>query len=268
MSKKLRVAQFNASTNSSVFASYDDAAILINKDGGLYLGNSTTTPKLIADKADGKYLPLSGGTLTGTVYSQSIVPRGNNTYNLGASGNKFKTVYAGEFNGNGLVLGGNNEDRNIMRISCVTNETVDSISNYGFTLKFLGSGSGVNNALALYGDNVTSASQNLATKWLNDGTMYSRAILPHHDQTYNLGSSNYKWYNVYATNFKGKADTATTADTASALTNDCVLSDDEITDIVTQYFELNFISSGSGSGDGISMALEDESNTPEEVSEA
>lgn len=46
------------------------------------------------------YLPLSGGTLTGTVTSRAIQPSANNSYNLGTSDYKYNTVYATNFSGN------------------------------------------------------------------------------------------------------------------------------------------------------------------------
>ena len=46
------------------------------------------------------YLPLSGGTLTGTVTSRAIQPSANNSYNLGTSDYKYNTVYATTFSGN------------------------------------------------------------------------------------------------------------------------------------------------------------------------
>ena len=46
------------------------------------------------------YLPLSGGTLTGTVTSRAIQPSTNNSYNLGTSDYKYNTVYATTFSGN------------------------------------------------------------------------------------------------------------------------------------------------------------------------
>ena len=39
-------------------------------------------------------LPLTGGTLTGTVNTRSLIPTANNTYNLGSSGLKYATLYA------------------------------------------------------------------------------------------------------------------------------------------------------------------------------
>jgi len=45
------------------------------------------------------YLPLSGNsTLTGTIYTQSIIPSANNTYGLGVSNQKFKYLYVDEVN--------------------------------------------------------------------------------------------------------------------------------------------------------------------------
>ena len=50
------------------------------------------------------YLPLSGGTLTGTLTSRAITPRATNTYNIGTSSLKFANVYATTFVG---ALSGN-----------------------------------------------------------------------------------------------------------------------------------------------------------------
>lgn len=50
------------------------------------------------------YLPLSGGTLTGTLTSRGITPSATNTYNIGSSSSKFANVYATTFVG---ALSGN-----------------------------------------------------------------------------------------------------------------------------------------------------------------
>ena len=130
------------------------------------------------------YLPLSGGALTGP-----------------------------------LVFNGNDTDRNVIRINNGTGDATTK-SYYGFTLKYIGSGSGNENALSLYSDNITASAQNLATKWLNDGTMYGRSILPHTNNTFDLGSSSIKWKNVYATTFTGNlSGVASEADTAAYANN-------------------------------------------------
>lgn len=45
------------------------------------------------------YLPLSGGTLTGTLNSRAIAPTATNTYSLGTSSLKYNAVYATTFYG-------------------------------------------------------------------------------------------------------------------------------------------------------------------------
>lgn len=52
----------------------------------------------------GKYLPLAGGTLTGTLTAQNITPSANNTYSLGTTGTKWANIYATTFHG---ALSGN-----------------------------------------------------------------------------------------------------------------------------------------------------------------
>lgn len=46
------------------------------------------------------YLPLAGGTLTGTINCRAITPTTTNTYNLGTSSLKFANVYSTNFIGN------------------------------------------------------------------------------------------------------------------------------------------------------------------------
>ena len=40
------------------------------------------------------YLPLAGGTMTGVINSMNILPKANNTYDLGSSSKKFKDIYS------------------------------------------------------------------------------------------------------------------------------------------------------------------------------
>jgi len=44
------------------------------------------------------YLPLSGGTLTGTLNSRAIIPTANNSYDLGSSSNRFRDIYTNDLN--------------------------------------------------------------------------------------------------------------------------------------------------------------------------
>jgi hypothetical protein len=132
---------------------------------GVVSKNIYSTDTVASHNHDDKYLKLAGGALTGP-----------------------------------LVFNGSDIDRNVIRINCTSGDD-NKTGEWGYTLKYLGSGSGVNNALALYADNSEATTQNLATKWLNDGTMYGRNILPHTNNTFDLGSTNYKWKNIYASDF-------------------------------------------------------------------
>lgn len=72
---------------------------------GTDLSAATFNP--ILDEINGK-LDKSGGTLTGQLTTQDIVPDGSGLRNLGTSSNRFSTVYAG--NGNfsmGATVNGN-----------------------------------------------------------------------------------------------------------------------------------------------------------------
>ena len=48
----------------------------------------------------GKKLNLAGGTMTGDIKSQNIVPSANNTYELGSAAYVYKNIYATKFTGN------------------------------------------------------------------------------------------------------------------------------------------------------------------------
>lgn len=173
------VAKAYVGYNSSVGVFMEQNSIALKlKDGIATLGNYII---LHSNNYSSYALPLTGGALTGP-----------------------------------LVFNGSDTDRNVIRINCETGDA-NKIGNWGYTLKYLGSGTGINNALALYADNSTATTQNLATKWLNDGTMYSRSIIPHSTKTYDLGSSSANFNNIYAGHvYIG----GTAANTTSKITSD------------------------------------------------
>ena len=105
-------------------------------------------------------------------------------------------------------------DKNVIRINNGT-YTDSTIGQYGYTLKYLGSGSGDDNSLALFSDNCAATAQNKSVEIKQSGNIHARSIIPLANNTYDLGSSNLKWENVYATTFNGKAKSATTADSAT-----------------------------------------------------
>lgn len=203
------------------------------ENGGAYIYNifgygsnfySHTTKNTILARTGHLYQYDVAGNAT---FPGNIIPYSKTQQDLGTSDYQWNAIYGKTLYENGtsltnkyaakehahsnltltgpLVFNGNDVDRNVIRINC-TNGDADNKSDYGFTLKYLGSGYGVNNALALYADNSQETEQNLATKWLNDGTMYSRSILPHANNTYDLGSSSLNWKTIYATTFTGHLD--------------------------------------------------------------
>lgn len=74
-----------------------------NAETAYRTGNVNLTPANIGAAAAShthSYLPLSGGTLTGTVTGRTIQPSATNTYDLGTSSLKWRNVYATTFTGN------------------------------------------------------------------------------------------------------------------------------------------------------------------------
>lgn len=105
-------------TDNAIAALVDSAPETLNTLNELAaaLGNdenfSTTVTNLIATK-----LPLAGGTITGQINSQGIVPTASNAYSLGTSSNKWNKVYATTLNG---TLNGNVAD-NFIKFSTLEN---------------------------------------------------------------------------------------------------------------------------------------------------
>ena len=74
-----------------------------NEEATYRTGNVNLTPANIGAAAANhthSYLPLSGGTLTGTLNARAITPTATNTYALGTSSLKWSNVYATTFTGN------------------------------------------------------------------------------------------------------------------------------------------------------------------------
>lgn len=57
-------------------------------------GFMSAEDKARLDELDAEYLPLTGGTMTGDINSQNIVPTANNTYNIGSDSNRIKNLYS------------------------------------------------------------------------------------------------------------------------------------------------------------------------------
>lgn len=72
-----------------------------NSDNYLLLGSGNAISK---SSLLGSYLPLSGGTMSGTLTSRTIQPSAANTYNLGTASLPFARVYGTNFIGTTAVL--------------------------------------------------------------------------------------------------------------------------------------------------------------------
>ena len=68
---------------------------------GYDYGFMSNEDKARLDKLDAEYLPLSGGTMTGTINSRSVIPTANNAYDVGSDANRMKNLYAA----NAMYLG-------------------------------------------------------------------------------------------------------------------------------------------------------------------
>ena len=168
----------------------------------------TTHPHI---KGNGTQLSLGYGDLSQLVFENGAIRRrtDDTTTTLGTDNYPWKSIYS-----NGIIINGTDTDRAVLRFNNAKSGStgVDKTGDYGFTFKYLGGGSGINNALGLYTDNQNASSQLLATKWLQDGTMYSCSIIPHQAPapapdtvlSYNLGSDKACWDTLYVNKIVGK----------------------------------------------------------------
>ena len=73
---------------------------LINvADGATNVTNNnqlTNGAGYITSASDGTKLPLSGGTMTGTILARNVIPDANNTYELGSSTNRWSNVFTND----------------------------------------------------------------------------------------------------------------------------------------------------------------------------
>lgn len=88
-----------------------------------YLGGVTSDIQTqLGDK-----LPLAGGTMTGTITSQTIIPSAASTYNLGASGNNYLNVYANTVNA-GIINRGSAGTLTIQTSSAASGININTIA--------------------------------------------------------------------------------------------------------------------------------------------
>ena len=61
----------------------------LSNDGKLFVN----VPWLEGGGSTGAYLPIAGGTMEGTINSQSVIAKSNNAYDLGSSGKYYANTY-------------------------------------------------------------------------------------------------------------------------------------------------------------------------------
>ena len=101
--------QIKRRTSAGVPSGLAAGELAVNlSDNKLYVGNAAANGVIhLNPSASTSYLPLAGGTLTGQLYSQTIRPSANATYNLGVATGRYAYVYGvtGDFSGNLTVSG-------------------------------------------------------------------------------------------------------------------------------------------------------------------
>ena len=117
---------------------------------------------------------------------RSLTPFKTNTYSLGSSTNMWSAIYGSALVTSTITLsntitrilsaasttpmifvGSNNYDHTILRVNRGTSSEL--LGNYGYSLKYIGTGSGVANYLNLYADNQTATTQVTAISVNNSG---------------------------------------------------------------------------------------------------
>lgn len=94
--ESVQVIQVKSSSDKVYPMTSADAVLVEGEDGAVTL--SETLDGIKAEVI--KYLPLSGGIMTGTINSQHIIPTSPTSYNLGTTEKQWKNVYATTFTGN------------------------------------------------------------------------------------------------------------------------------------------------------------------------
>lgn len=188
---------FNGSANITTANWGTARTITIGNTGKSVNGSANITWSLseigaAASSHTHSYLPLSGGTMTGTISSSKTTgtylagSQGTAVINSTASGGSYTTLLKANSSNGKFTL---SVYQTYMLLGYMSNKTIEA---------------GNNNL-------------DKSLRFLEDGT-----LIPGASNVQNLGSSNTKWLNVYATTFTGNlagnATTATTATKANQLT--------------------------------------------------
>lgn len=188
---------FNGSANITTANWGTARTITIGNTGKSVNGSANITWSLseigaAASSHTHSYLPLSGGTMTGTISSSKTTgtylagSQGTAVINSTASGGSYTTLLKANSSNGKFTL---SVYQTYMLLGYMSNKTIEASNN----------------------------NLDKSLRFLEDGT-----LIPGASNVQNLGSSSTKWLNVYATTFtgnlSGNATTATTATKANQLT--------------------------------------------------
>ena len=155
-----------------------------NADGGGVLiragsTSSATRALQVASTNDTKILTVNSNGRVGitTTSPDYLLDIGGDT---GSADNTIRMVQANNGTAIRIGAGGGSNDVNVLRVDGGTsaNKGESDSSNYGFSLRYKGSGSGANNSLAFFADNSTAGSQIEALTILNDGKVGIGEVAP------------------------------------------------------------------------------------------
>ena len=150
--------------------------------------NSTTIAAITSSIGPGPFLPLTGGTLSGTVNTQSLIPITDDLYDIGSSTKRQRTMY-------GYTLTGPTNTRSIDNI----------VSN---------ASTGANGNLPSFVSDKVIGDSSIASSnvFLADGTVHMtntasvQHVYPETNNTYDLGISSQIFRNIYGTTLQGSVN--------------------------------------------------------------
>lgn len=114
-------------TTATTATKLNNKLIFTGDVSAIYDGSQEVTINITAG-TQGNYLPIAGGTLTGDLNSQNILPSSNNIYNIGSQSMKYDIIYANTFDGNATSSNISNKVANKLIFTGATTGTYDGSS--------------------------------------------------------------------------------------------------------------------------------------------
>jgi len=151
------------SANSDLLIETSNSDTQVKLEGG----GSTDNIQFVANEVEQVRITTSGVAI-GTTSPDYLLDIGGDT---SSANNTIRMVQANNGTAIRIGAGGGSNDVNLLRVDGNTsvNKGESDSANFGFSLRYKGSGSGANNSLAFFADNSTAGSQIEALTILNDG---------------------------------------------------------------------------------------------------